>query len=350
VRSRKQHRPVGGPAFPSLLGLLTLNGCADLRKAGSTCPDIDYLPTGLPPYDDSAFDDIRDACRPDRITEWDSLARGPTLSSSCETAILDLLPLEISFATGTVGKGVDARRSLAHGFHALLFMPLADTGDIFSSTDEADYCPNIYGGYLFARADTLEPRTLTNAGYDSGFDQMNIDLARFILERMGEFRFETGDGSYEAREDHGDIVLTESFADDSQYLLKAGVLLHESRHNSTGFPDGSDHVPCKQGLFKGDSECDDSMFGAYGSHISYLDSVLKGSIVATLEDGTPLLTESDFKTTVHMACTLHQNAINEPQGALVDLFQGVECDHIADDPVGFAETIFGIPADQVQLR
>lgn len=92
------------------------------------------------------------------------------------------------------------------------------------------------------------------------------------------------------------------------------------------------------------------MFGAYGSQIAYLDAVLKGSSVTTLEDGTPLLDQNAFSSAVYMTCTLYQNAINEPQGALVDLFHGVDCGDIDDNPAEFAESIFGIPADQVQLR
>ena len=350
VGSRKRNRANPMPASPLLLSLLSLNGCADNLKAGATCPDIDFTPSGAPPYENSVFDTIRAECRLDQVTSWGSLAEGPSLSSSCEQAILDALPLELSFATGTVGKGVSARSNLARAFHALLFMPLADTGDIFSSTDDTDYCPDIYRNFLFAPTQTLEPQVMTTAEYDSGFSQMNVELARFILERMGEFRYETGDGTYEGREDNGDIHLTDEFADNSNYLLTAAVVLHEARHNATGFPDGSDHVKCQQGLYKGDADCDDSMFGAYGSQIAYLDAVLKGSAVTTLEDGTPLLDQNGFSSAVYMACTLYQEAINEPQGALVELFQGVDCGDIDDDSVEFAESIFGIPADQVQLR
>ena len=344
-RAPKYSGKIQRPMFPGLMGvLLSLSGCTDdWKSAGDECPAINFVPSGAAPYSDSDLKAVVDACRLDRITTWG--ADGPEYSSSCEEKILAFLPLDTSLKTGTVGKGVKAKKLLARAFYTLLFMPLADTGDFFGSTGEDDYCPAVYQDYLGASSKSaLAPFQLTGAAYDSGFSQVNTHLVRLILERTRHFVYvgKTTDGYY-ARENGGDIELTEAFTELHDPFQLASILVHESRHNSTGFPDGSDHVECLVGESAGTSNCDDSMFGSYGAGFSYVDAVLKGTLLTQAPDGTPLLGVLDAMSMVSLVCTYYQNSINEQSGEIASVFgSGTDCSDLVSDIESFIQARYGV--------
>jgi len=354
---KKAPVPLIAPGPFGLTGLLlsSLTGCIG-KSAGGSCYGVDYVP-GTRAYPESDFADIRRECRPDQAASWDAGTDGPELSAACETAILDLLPLDTALATSTASPGPAIRRNLVRAFHTLLFYPLGDDGDIFGSASEFDYCQDVYQDFLGASVDSSsvpEARVLSAAGYDSGYSQMNLHLVRFILERVSDLRSvdleEAGAGTV-ARAHLGRIEFTRNFADLNGAISVAAVLVHEARHIGEGFPDSSDHLECTSG--ESGDVCDDSMFGSYGAQLSYMDSVIRGGLRTRLEDGTPLLSKLDVMATLVAACGYYQSRVNYAEGDLADSF-GRDCGKLAEDTAaGLGVTLpafYGLELDEVELR
>jgi hypothetical protein len=327
-----------------------------MKSAGESCYDIDYIP-GARDYPDSDFELIQEKCRLDLVISWDIGAGGPDLSAACEEAILALLPLDTSLRTGSVSPGPGIRSNLAKAFHTLLFFPLGNEGSIFGSDSASDYCDSVYQEFLGAaplEVATASTRALTGAAYDRGYSQMNLHLVRFILERISWMRsISQSDAPGALAQASGNIIeFTPSFEDLNYVFDLAGVLVHESRHVSEGFPDGSDHVGCETGVST-DDQCDDHMFGAYGAQISYIDSVLRGSLGVTLEDGTPILSRLQVQAAVSSACNLYQSSINIPAGELAETF-GSDCSSVSDGTdegiEAFVRNAFGVELGDLSLR
>ena len=356
VRS-KRPVPLIAPGPFGLTGLLisTLTGCMG-KAAGGSCYGVDYSP-GTRAYPDSDFDAIRRECRPDRSASWDPGTDGPELSGDCETAILDLLPLDTSLATSTASPGPAIRRNLVRAFHTLLFYPVGDDGDIFGSASEFDYCQDVYQDFLGASVDASslpEIRVLSSTAYDSGYSQMNLHLVRFILERVSDLRSvdldEAGAGTV-ARAYLGRIEFTRLFAEQNGAINLASVVVHEARHIGDGFPDTSDHLECASG--ESGEICDDSMFGSYGAQLSYMDSVIRAGLRTRFQDGTPLLSKLDVMSNLTSACGYYQARVNYAEGDLADAF-GRDCGKLSEDTAaGLGVTLpafYGLELDEVDLR
>lgn len=347
----------GGPMGLMGIFLGTMTGCAGLKSAGDSCYGIDYVPGGRG-YPDSDFELIRDRCRLDLAASWDLGGDGPAYSAACEEAILDLLPLDTSLRTATAAPGPGIRANLARAFHTLLFYPVADEGQIFGSDSEYDYCDSVYLDFLGTEryaGGRAAPTVLTQAGYDGGYSQMNLHLVRFILERIDTLRsvsLSDAPGAV-ARAKGRALEFTSHFKDTNGAINLAAILVHEARHVSEGFPDGSAHVECTSAEEAGQEACDDFMFGSYGAQFSYIDSVLRGSIQTTLEDGTPILSALELQSLVSSACTLYQLRVNVPEGDLADVF-GRDCSDISDGvPSGieaFVRDAYGVEYGDLSLH
>ena len=342
-----------GRLFPAAAGLLGISGCTELKSAGQECPIIDYTPEAFGITSQKAFEAVHEHCRLDLLEEWELPFDGPTLPDSCASAIVDLLPLDTSFRTGTAGAVVRARTNLARAFHTLLYFPRVDTGSIFGSESPTDYCPTLYSDFFGAiRLPEIPAVTFEDESENAfaNFNRTSLHLARFLIERTESIRFTEGDGTWYAREQAGEMIFSADYGDLYNPFALAAVLVHETRHNAVGFPDGSKHVECQQGQGRGRTDCDDTMFGAYGSHIAFLDASLKGGVLSELADGTPLLSESQAKDMVEIACVLYQNAINNRNGALREVFDVVDCGELAGDIDHFLERHLGVPAGSARLR
>jgi hypothetical protein len=363
IKQQAQSRTGSVPAFGAgpmgLMGLFlgSMTGCAGLKSAGDTCYGIDYVPGGRG-YPDSDFEQIRDLCRLDLTNSWSITGDGPAYSEACEQAILDLLPLDTSLRTATAAPGPGIRANLARAFHTLLFYPVADEGQIFGSDSESDYCDSVYQDFLGTDryAGGGAARTvLTEAGYDSGYSQMNLHLVRFILERIDTLRSVSLSDApgVVARAKGRALEFTSLFKDINGAINLAAILVHEARHVSEGFPDGSAHVECTSAEEAGQEACDDFMFGSYGAQFSYIDSALRGSLQTTLEDGTPLLSGIEIQSLVSSACSLYQLRVNVPEGDLAEIF-GRNCsDLTADSASGieaFVRDAYGLEYEDLSLR
>ena len=330
---------VGTPsshAGPILLPwILTQPGCAEWQKAGE-CPSVDYIPSGdASGLSDSDYAQIVESCAPSVIglDKW-ATTTAPSIGKKCENLILSKVSLSDELAHPADSYQSATRSALARAIHALLFVPLVDSGGFFGSADSKDYCPSLYRDYLGADlADSIgdAPIVMSREAYRQQTIPNGLHLVRFILERTHEFtyKYEAPDGdnlyTIASEQPNETIKLRQTFGKESNALVLAGILVHESRHNAVGFEDGSFHVRCESGGGEGSFACDETMFGSYGAGIAYLDAALRGGMRSISKNGTPLLSWDMMLGAYKEACSLYMNRIEERSSSLTNFFQATGC-------------------------